>query len=284
MPPEIRSTAVLQVLESIRGTDVCFVPSGGNAGDALINFGAYRLLELAGVRPTIADPLAPESIPRTDVVVLSGGGGLVPEWQHAARVVDAALSRSDRMVILPQTVVGHADLLQRLRPDDVLILREEASLHRCLTMGVRSAVMLDHDLALNVDLSSWNGRAAESSRVTAFLTWHRARRMATSRLPAWRTDRESRRSRRGRILNDVSRVAGVRTGSFDESGGVAYVLGDLLRGYRRVDTDRLHVVIACALLGIPVRAHDNVNGKVHGVARWSLADQVDSGLVELVGR
>lgn len=65
---------VANCLTSFRDETVVFVPNPGNAGDNLINLGAYRLFENLGMRYVLGmhSKLYPDR-----VIIHSGGGSMV---------------------------------------------------------------------------------------------------------------------------------------------------------------------------------------------------------------
>ena len=277
-----RSSKVADLLAS-EIEPITFVPNPGNAGDALINLGTYHLLQALGIEWSTIPAHALPQLPAHDLIVLGGGGGLVPEWDGTAAHVAWAIERARRVVLLPQTVAGHDETLRSLRPEDVLFVRELSSYEYCRRLGLKCLVELDHDVALNVDLSRLEARmrlrdvfdhAPPWRRLSwlrlAQVTKHRILGGGLRELEAFRIDAESLQTGRRRTwMNDVSLTGTVHSGSLDESETVSARFLALIDRYGRVATDRLHVTIGAVLLGKKVTAYDNINGKVSGVVNYS---------------
>lgn len=293
-------------------------PSPGNAGDALIAAGFYHLAERLDLPFTelpdgALDPAGPTA---DDVLILAGGGWLTSHWDFGAPALTALTRLDASLVLLPQSLSGNADALRRLRPRDVLFVRERYSLAYARSLDLRCRVLLDHDLALHVDprpLLAAPGSRATRLRPTGLpstglpstglssirpgrlprrrelersvaLGYHRLAARRGGMLRAWRVDAEASGAHPGaRWRDDLSLVANHGVLDRDSALRSASTLLRALARYERVETDRLHIGIGAALLGRPVRLHANAYHKIRGIYEYSLRDDPRFGpLVEFV--
>ena len=149
-------------------------------------------------------------------------------------------------------------LLKELPANVTLFCRERYSYDRVVKLVPNAGkVFIDHDLAFQIDVTKWK----KTGRGT---------------LNAFRTDNES-------LLNRVPRP------NFDISSmGREYhhsLILDTLANFEAVNTDRLHVSIAGALLGKKVRVFEGNYHKIKSIYEYSLRDRFPNvtlcGLAEL---
>lgn len=277
--------AVEDVLLSLVGSQqpIVYVPNGGNAGDSLINVGFYQLARRHGIEHTMLKRRDSHLVTSDHVVVIGGGGALIPEWTATPRFVADVAQRAARIVILPHSARDVDDVLAMLRPQDTLILREKYSYEYCQSLGLACEVSLDDDIALSVSvpeaMAAFTDFRPQLTRKNAgryaAVGFHKARSRLRHSVNAFRCDREADQTLDvpRHLVNDLSTV-GWFSGAGDEPGST-YSARQLLRlidFYDEIHTDRLHVVIGSALLGKKVVAYANNYYKVRGVIEQSLGD------------
>lgn len=281
MPPLPTVADVLLDLHA-HGRRMLYRPGIGNAGDALIGAGFYHLAQRLDL-PFTELPGAPLAVPDLgpdDVLVLSGGSWLASAWDFGPRVIDSLTRFDAPLMLLPQSLSGNEEALRRLRPQDVLFVRERYSYDVARSLDLRCPVHLDHDMALSLDprlllqaplVRRPRGRH-DLTRVAA-IARHRALSTRQHTLAAWRVDAESTGAHpEAAWRDDLSLVTNFSTldrASVELSGGW---LLRVLSWYERVRTDRLHVGIGAALLGKPVELHANSYHKIRGIYEYSLRD------------
>lgn len=279
-------TSVRDVLNEARTRyrRVYFRPVHGNAGDALIAAGFYQLAEEIGLDYTELQgaPLAVPSLTSEDLLILNGGGWFTSHWGFGQEQIDSLTRFDPALLVLPQSVHDADAALARMRPQDTLFVRERYSLNYVTAANPACTVHLDDDMAVGID-PEWVMAAAPHLRRPgdrhdpvryAALARLRARALREPVLQAWRTDAEATGLRpdapwRG----DLSLVANF--GVLDRRSALFSAAWFLraLSWYRRVETDRLHVAVGAALLGIPVEVHANNYHKIRGVFEQSLRDR-----------
>lgn len=292
-----------RILQELAGDrEIWYRPNPGNAGDSLIALATWQRFSALGIR---AREVPARGFDATGRVVLYGGGGnLNPRYREASEFIQEHHRSADRIVLLPHTVEGCEDLLSRLGPNAILFCREAVSYEHCLRHARRARVLLSHDLALGLDPTRVRlpGPAAP-----ARLAWLAVRRKMGLRCDGpgvgevWRALRFAARhgmvgprdstARRAPVLAafrgdiesagiplpsgniDLSEALMLRSnGRFVHETSASLFLG-ALRGYREVRTDRLHVCIAGALLGLDVELHGDAGFKCRAIWMHSLKDR-----------
>jgi exopolysaccharide biosynthesis predicted pyruvyltransferase EpsI len=269
-------------------------PAHTNAGDSLIYLGQDRLLRAAGcsvgyVADTRTyDPgLLRRRVPEGPIL-LQGGGNLGDRWRPTQEFRERVIADfPDRTIVqLPQSIEftdpdrqrRAAEIFAR-HPDLRLLMRDHRSLARARAAFPANRVEFCPDLAVGYGRAA---RTAAPDRDVVLLLRGDSEQAAAHRftLPpgttVLRTDwgfRGWARTRWSLLMTPSavsSRVPALRDRtqraverSFGELArfNVAAASAILSRG-RIVVTDRLHATVLAALLGIPVIALDNVNGKI----------------------
>jgi len=271
-------SGVDQALEYAKGYKrVYFRPNPGNAGDALINVGFYSCAERCGLEyAEITTDFDYSCLDSEDLVILSGGGNIVPYWEAGSELIVELTKYQFPLLLMPQSVEGREEILRLLRPKDILLLREEYSFEYAKSLGLECSIGLDHDLAFSVNaedilksfkLPPLRGR---NIRKMLYILFHFIRSRFFGDLKALRTDRESRFPGKKRKINDVSSLARFGTGSKELNYCSSYWMLKILSWYKVIETDRLHVFVACSLLGKQVVLHSNSYHKIKGVYNYSI--------------
>ena len=142
------STVVEQLQRArTRHRKIYFRPNAGNAGDALINVGFYSLAARVGLPYTEIGDFDYASHKREDLLILSGGGTIVPYWRAGSDLLRHLTQFNFPLMLMPQSIAGRQEILSLLRPQDVLFLRESYSYDYAQSLGLQCRVLRDHDLA-----------------------------------------------------------------------------------------------------------------------------------------
>ncbi|MEI6211401.1 MAG: polysaccharide pyruvyl transferase family protein [bacterium] len=274
--------------ELAREREIVFLPNGGNAGDAMIACATYQLFQNAGITFTLFD--AARFDPTDKVLIYGGGGNLVPLYPTARDILERYHQTVRRLIVLPHTIAGHQDLLERLGSHVDLLTREEVSYAYVRRVAAGPRIFLADDLALHLSPAAlrqnWEGWPRMIARqdsplhrkVQLYLSLARAqwrqKRTAGGKggvLQAFRCDKERSRSVLPAGNIDVSRILRCANLSPLQAAGTMQMMCRLIDGYAEVRTDRLHVAIAAALLGKQVKLYANSYYKCEAVFRFSLA-------------
>lgn len=278
--PTVRTEDVLADAAS-RHRRLFFRVQPGNAGDALINEGFACAADRLGLRHRVFAG-GPEELPERgpdDLVIMTGGGSLSRHYDFGADAVTSWTAQDSPLLIMPSSLNGHAAALRTLRPRDTLMVRDRYSYGYALSLGLRCRLLLADDLAFLVDPSAVLGeplcrlpRRRDHWRRAAAFAQHRRRAARGETLYAWRVDGESAGERPGaRRRDDLSELASFGCLRPGDNRLSAQWLLRVCGWYRRVETDRLHLGVACLLMGTPVVLHGNDHHKIRGVYEQSIA-------------
>lgn len=263
-----------------------FFPNPGNAGDSLIAHATYRLFTKLGLDYTILD-LHDEFDPVGKTMIYGGGGNLVQYYSLARDVIEKYHPYVKKLIILPHTISANEDLLCAFRPNVDIICREPVSYEHVRRNAPKAQVLLMDDLALSLEprkvisdfphdvdgtirrLMVRDIRTSTVIRVrNAFEALRNPSEWAT--LNAFRTDVEATQSPPVPSRVDLASVFAYGTSSEKLAHYVSRQLFKTLTHYRMVRTDRLHVCIAAALLGMNVEFYPNSYFKCEAVYSYSL--------------
>jgi exopolysaccharide biosynthesis predicted pyruvyltransferase EpsI len=256
-----------------------FYPNPGNAGDALIAVATWQCFDRLGMTAKV---VSIKDLPEHARLVLGGGGNLVPHYRKIAHALEACLERKvERCLLLPHTIRGHETLLRRLDHRFTLLCRDRESLEHVRRHAPDAIALPSHDMVLSLDIPALENRALKLRHKLALLfdsDWQKYRRRwrrALARqhpdpegtLTILRSDVEAASAEKG--LPDLDLMRHYTT-QCDHRAGCEQVAVDiiaLLRQARKVRTDRLHVALPAAMLGLKVEILDNNYGKLAAV--WS---------------
>lgn len=256
-----------------------FKPNKGNAGDSLINAGFYSICaSIEANFEEIGTGFDYATIEPDELLILPGGGYLVPYWNGGSELVREVTKYDFPILLLPQSIQGREDVLQLLRPKDRLYLRERYSLEYALSLNLSCQVGIDHDLAFSAsperifnEAPKWPpNNNLKTLRKRLYCHYHKFRSAFHDELDAFRTDSESVLLGKKRKINDISSVSKFGTKNRLENLYSAKKMLELLSSYEHIKTDRLHVMIGCILAGTPVTAFDNAYYKIRGVYEYSI--------------
>jgi exopolysaccharide biosynthesis predicted pyruvyltransferase EpsI len=267
------------------GQLVHWCPNPGNAGDSLIAVATEHLFRKEGINfLRIRDANSFDS--KGKFVCYSGGGNLVSHYSHATSFLEKHHDSAARLVILPHTIEGNEDLLEKFSSRVTIICRELVSYAHCRAAASRAEVFAADDVALSLDtqyVSGWQLISSALAAPRAYLSYRRIFRdfakeiQLESVLVAWRGDCEQHPSRIEPPQADLSKMF-----NFKAIGGKgsprslhvlrlsAYFFLRSIDRFSHVRTDRLHLAIAAALLGKDVELYSNDYFKNRAVYDFSL--------------
>jgi len=246
---------VRELLARYRGTRAHVLPNPGNAGDGLILRGLRRLCVEFDLSVTELNHPHPAS---GRLLLAPGNGNLCVPYHSVVERVGAYAERFDMLAILPCSVELASDAVRGFLtalPSHAHVFCREAysfALVREL-LGPGRNVWLDHDLAVEADLSAWK----HAGRGTLY---------------AFREDAESTGEPAPLGNVDVSALTGE---------WMTDLLLDVISTFASVHTDRAHVAIAAARLGRETHIYPNSYHKVRGIYEQSLA-RYDNAHLHLV--
>lgn len=285
-------------LSNLRGEDVIYIPNPGNAGDSVIAAATYQVLDGLGISRKTARPSSLN--PKGKILIYGGGGNLGTTSSFSYRLLREYHTKAKKVIVLPHTIHRIDTLVGSFESNVDLICRERTS-YDYVTSHTRNAnVYLADDMAFNLDVERvleiktdtietsitryFYDRFFTKNNIVSWDNLLRSRRYHSllqealekaqlECLYCYRTDAESK----GRSLPagnlDLSAIFqfGVET---PESAYLAtHTLLSFLKHFKEIHTDRLHLCISAALLGLTVHFHANSYYKCKAVYEYSMKDK-----------
>jgi exopolysaccharide biosynthesis predicted pyruvyltransferase EpsI len=209
-----------------------FVPNVGNLGDALIAHSTYSFFGVHNVEFTIAR--LTDDV-KGACVLVGGGGNLIEGYYNDLSGFLARSGRHNRIIILPHTIVGNAELWHSMKGRLEIFARERETLGFLTRIGIPA-----HKIYLADDMAFWlDGRLPPLGVPQEATT-----------LVCLRGDSESRHLVHPPSHNfDVSALMFNDWADEDVTGHAARMFLTLIARYTHIVTDRLHVAIAGYLMG-----------------------------------
>ena len=126
------SDPFMHFLKKISGLHVHFYPKSGNAGDGFITYATYLMFDKLGISYTSHHQ---DDEVEGALVLIGGGGNLVEGRYHDVADLIKRLARKNKVILLPHTIVGYADVLQETYRNLVIYCREPISYKNALANG-----------------------------------------------------------------------------------------------------------------------------------------------------
>jgi len=245
---------LIGLFESLRGAQVRFFQQSGNAGDGLIAHATYTMMRRHGVR---FRSMHAHDAADGEIILVGGGGNLVEgKYVETAEFIRRHVRRN-RLVLLPHTIAGYADVLAHTHDNLKVFCREPVSFELARLNGAHPRqISLAHDMALYLEQGDLPA-VGQGEGV----------------LSALRADAESaNRARRPADNVDISLSwNGELWQNEPFARSVVESLCHFIAPYRVVRTDRLHVCILSALLGKEVYLFPNSYFKNRAVFQHSIS-------------
>ena len=265
---------IQEYLESYRGACILYLPNPGNGGDSLIAAATFQAFARAGIACIAIDL---DADVEGEVVFLGGGGNLIPLYDNIRTAYERFLGRARRIVLLPHTVRGNDELLGKLDGSCTLFVRDTASHAHVRSVSPSLDVRLAHDMAFHLDTMEFLEDEALIGPGTELLKAKLSSvGVSIEALQAWpsvdmlRLDRESSVDVPVSDV-DISDLFMLGVGPHDAPLAAWCFLKSITYA-RHINTDRLHVGIGSALLGVPCTLRDNSYGKNAAVFWHSLQE------------
>lgn len=235
-------------------------PNPGNAGDALIYVATVQFFEDIGANYRLYQPGMDVS---GRIFVYGGGGNLNSIYHDAAIVIAGVLDQVKHLIILPHTINGHEELLSRMKPDCVTIFCREKTSYDYVSGVCAARVLLADDMAIHLRVSDFLARCGSDYKYCYYKNLKRkiklllyyarcTKHLFSKKLDAFRGDIESRDGRLPSCNIDLSQLFSPENMSLDKARDSVCQLVKFVQKFEQVDTDRLHSMIICDLLGIKV--------------------------------
>lgn len=280
---------------------IYYRPNPGNAGDALIAAGAFILFDQAGLKIEIinSDDFNSEG----KIVIYAGGGNLVGIYSDAKDFISKHHKHAKHLILLPHTVSNNDELLAELQSNVTLFARELVTHEYLLANAKNANVYLNQDLAFYIDsnamleLAKLTLTGALLKKIFFKFTHNKIAykntpqpsvmmrytkfeddRLSASRKSAnfFRTDAEKALKH---TPDDNMDLSNLYEGATSHKEICFYTVGRLMsfiNKFETINTDRLHICIASALLGKKVNFYANSYFKCKAIYEFSLKENFKS--------
>lgn len=295
----MQSMSVPQLLETLPKNEVIYYRSNpGNAGDALIASGAFLLFEKAGLKIQIINPENFDA--ENKIIIYAGGGNLVGIYPEARDFIKKHHAKAKQFILLPHTVANNDELLNELGGNVILYARELITHKYLLETAKNAKVFLDNDLAFYLDPAKLIARPKISLVSCVLLKiFYRisGNQEGFSDLPQpkimlrnsffelkssgaqenlignfFRDDVEKALTTTPEDNVDLSKMYEYGTRNKEICLYTTSRLMSFIDKFSVINTDRLHICIAAALLGKTVNFYTNSYFKCRAVYEFSLRE------------
>lgn len=253
--------------QKLLGKQFTYIVNTGNAGDALIQHGTMLLFDDIGLTYDFAPP---DKTHTNKTLVYAGAGNLIEVYQDCSNFLkkNAPIELRNTIILLPATIRGEAVLLKSLGPHVTIFTRERMSYEHVTAEVSNVSVFLTNDMAFYIeeldpemDLLKAQARTALSTKSIGYMLRTDSEGFGAKLLPSGN--------------EDVSTEGGVSfTSSKDDFKDnlrkTAHKVMRKVGDYSQVWTNRLHLCIASAMVGVEAHCMDNNYGKVKAVFEMSL--------------
>ncbi len=276
---------VTHFLQDLPKETVYYQANPGNGGDAIIAFGAYQLFKKTNTSYRIiksSDHLEGK------ILLYAGGGNLIDKYTDCATFIRENERTAKLIVLLPHTVSGHADLLGSLSDNVHVFCREHTSFNYLKNFHNLKNVSIDDDLALTINVAEVFPTLKPAKNLLRLIPPSRLkdakeRRMVFNHLlhrnahefNCFREDVEKTAINIPKDNLDLPEILNFDTRMTNEKN-VEKTVQNILRylaSFRLINTNRLHICIAGALLGKEVNFYSNSYWKNQSVYEMSIKDR-----------
>lgn len=266
--------------------DVYYYPNPGNAGDSLLAYATFDLFRKLGIQYRLINKKSFD--PRGKTIIYGGGGNLVTYYSQARDFIQAYHRDAKKFIILPHTLAGNEDLLNKFNENVDIIAREEVSYNHVKSNAPKANIFLAHDLALGLNVQKTLSDPPLPLKVVFVNVQLPVRIFVQSNYVQMKCLAQQLLSNRAKTLNcfridqeksnidipddnlDISSIFAYGTDTEMKAFYGSYRLLKFISHYNEIRTNRLHVAIAGGLLGKEVSLYPNSYYKCEAVYNFSI--------------
>ncbi|AFL75881.1 polysaccharide pyruvyl transferase family protein [Thiocystis violascens] len=290
------TTHLEQYLTQYCGSEVVYFPNPGNAGDSVIATATYQIFDKIGL--SYETPKFGGCDLHDRIVIYGGGGNLVGQSTYSARVAKDACKLAKRLVILPHTIKSVTPIIEDFGRNVDVICREPVSYNYVKKISSLANVYLMDDVAFSLDVRNVLEDEIILSRLERFVSYainktftHIATpsfdnvirsilvdrnfkklqfSFGTGEVYCFRTDPEKTSLEIPEENIDISAFFQFGVETKDVAYLSARAVLSFLANFKTVHTNRLHIAISAALLGLEVKFYANNYYKCRAVYNFSM--------------
>ena len=269
-------------LQQFSKEHIYFLPNPGNGGDAFIALAAIEIFKRNNITFTLITTddhaqVLPELKGKT--VFFGGGGNFVEYYDGCASFIKAHHQLVKKLVVLPHTISGHADLLSSLGANVEILCREQRSFEYVRQFSNIGRVLLLRDLAFELDVKNVLQIPYPRENVRKYILKIMVKKILRGKLDfstlnAFRKDAERTNIELAYDNQDVSAIVyDWKMRSIEAISQNTGHIFQILNGFKIIKTNRLHIAIAGALLGKEVYFYPNAYWKNEEIFEYSIKDK-----------
>lgn len=255
------------ILNELRNLeDFSYMPNSGNMGDALIASATLNWFDKKNLK---YHRTTKDEFPKN--FVYGGGGVWLQTWIEGLKPVLEKMTKAQKIIILPSSFNNVPELIDILDERFVIFCREQKSYNYLISQNTKAKIILDHDMAFRLD-KNFKPQPIPTSRNLKALAKKLKKTISTlpQEVKLFRTDSEAIDNKKTDF--DLSDSLGwfdpYETKESLDFGATTML--SFVSNFKTIQTDRLHVAIASALMGKDVMLFDNSYGKCSGVYKQTL--------------
>lgn len=277
---------------------VYLYPNPGNAGDALIAMGTIHLFNQINLNYKIVNDKK-QFDPSDKIILYSGGGNLVKYYKNARNFIEKHHKKIKKLIILPHTINAHEDMLSKLGENVDIIAREKHSFNFLKKYTTKCNIFLSHDMVFymnkesileykipslcsilfkkilfkmthNPDIKTIpSPKVLLISKIFEFKAYLYRITHNKKQLQCFRIDPEKTDITIPKNNIDLSEVYKLGTGYLSLIYYSAFKILKFIQKYDEVQTNRLHIAIAGAILGKKTHLYPNSYFKNKAIYEYS---------------
>jgi exopolysaccharide biosynthesis predicted pyruvyltransferase EpsI len=234
-----------------RNKHIIYIPNPGNAGDALIAHGTFKLFDRIGMDYEIGDI---DKKYENSILFYAGGGNLVGLYGQCKKFIENNMNNNE-IVLLPHTIKDVDKLIRSLGENITIICREVVSYNYVKRLSkYKNNIFLSKDMAFYIVPPKYN------SIGKGILNCYREDIEKTLIIiPSDNID-----------LSDTLNVSDNNITYKEKMKKISMSIFEYISEYETVNTNRLHMSIAGSLLNKNVNMYSNSYYKLKSVYDYSI--------------
>jgi exopolysaccharide biosynthesis predicted pyruvyltransferase EpsI len=250
---------ILEFLKQYENKEIVYIPNPGNAGDSLIVYGTFLTFNKLKIKYKIGDK---NKKYKNKLLFYAGGGNLIGVYKDCKNFLLKNKDEND-IVILPHTVKDEDNLIKNFNNRIKIITREKKSYEYVKKIiKYKNNVFLSKDMAFYIDgIDKYKKKGKGICNCI-------------------RIDVEKTNKKIPKKNNDISitlkknlKWKNANVDDFETVKKISMDVFNYLSKYEVINTNRLHISIAGALLNKKVNLYKNNYWKNEEMYKYSLKDK-----------
>jgi exopolysaccharide biosynthesis predicted pyruvyltransferase EpsI len=276
------------LINNLKGKKIFYKPNPGNGGDAVIAHATFTTFKKVNLNYSIINE---DTDLKDKHVLYAGGGNLIESYDECANFIKANYDKLASFTILPHTISGNENILKELDERATIICRERKSYEYVSSFKNIKNILLIDDMAVGLNFSKnelatkYVNRLVYLAKPKDFLwniyhgkrklSYYLKNRSSNRTLNSFRIDVEKTSIEIPDDNLDVSATFNFDSSMSNEAlvNKTALTIASFLNQFDIINTNRLHICIAGAILGKRVNFYSNSYWKNESIYQFSLRNK-----------